>query len=593
MVGFMRKPQMINDPNAAPASLRADDVDLQAQEGDFIMGYPAMQQNGPKVRSLVEQAMLRAKDAGIKTKGYKKGDKVDILVHNGEMQIPNQLVKYIDGGYAKLKKLNTPSKYDEGDTVIAERAPYNPNVDFDNLIKAERAPYNRDSNVDYSYLKSGGLGGKTISDTDVEAMSDGLGGKTISDTDVEAMSNGLGGKTISDTDMSVMSEIQNEETKRNKYPVGHPTIGSMLFAGNNPVKGKMAWEKANKIMKNIFHKDSEFNDKPKQASNRLYAEAMTNLKSAIESGVDSKSLFNGDRLVNPEFLKNVARATELSHLIDKANFVSTGQRLQANFSLTPFGIKANYPHGTPALMGKGKEKITGFDNTERELNYAFDEGYNQEENFHRRDALRYQAKHNIKDDNINSSGGTGYSGSNHKIKFNKDYNMVFNYLKQDNVEGFSSEIYNDNGHPAIGYGHRLTSKAEVENYKRNNITQEEAEDLLAKDIMEAENNIRVVYNKFIKDKGFTGDAAKKFRELDVNRKAMLVEMSYNMGASKIAPDNKDGFPKFFEALAHNDYETMSKEYHRKGVSEDRNNEFLELFINPKLGKINLKERLNA
>ena len=94
MVGFMRKPQMINVPNAAPAYLRADDVDLQAQEGDFIIGYPAMQQNGPKVRSLVEQAMLRAKDAGVKTKGYKKGDKVDILVHNGEMQIPNQLVKY-------------------------------------------------------------------------------------------------------------------------------------------------------------------------------------------------------------------------------------------------------------------------------------------------------------------------------------------------------------------------------------------------------------------------------------------------------------------------------------------------------------------
>ncbi len=523
MVGFMRKPQMINDPNAAPASLRADDVDLQAQEGDFIMGYPAMQQNGPKVRSLVEQAMLRAKDAGVKTKGYKQGDKVDILVHNGEMQIPNQLVKYIDGGYATLKKLNKPSKYDEGDVV---------------------------------------------------------------------MPGGLDNKTISDTDMSVMSEIQNEETKRNKYPVGHPTIGSMLFAGNNPVKGKMAWEKANKIMQNIFHKDSEFNDKPKQASNRLYVEAMTNLKSAIESGVDSKSLFNGDRLVNPEFLKNVARATELSHLIDKANFVSTGERLQANFSLTPFGIKANYPHGTPALMGKGKEKITGFDNTERELNYAFDEGYNPEDNFHRRDALRYQAKHNIKDDNINSSGGTGYSGSDHTIKFNKDYNMVFNYLKQDNVEGFSEVIYDDNGYPAIGYGHRLTSKAEVEKYK-NGITQEEAEDLLAKDIMEAENNVRVVYNKFIKDKKFTGDAAKKFRELDVNRKAMLVEMSYNMGASKIAPDNKDGFPKFFEALAHNDYETMSEEYHRKGVSPDRNNEFLELFINPKLGKINLKERLNA
>ena len=544
MVGFMRKPQMINDPNAAPAPMRADDVDLQAQEGDFIMGYPAMQQNGPRVRSLVERAMLRAKDAGVKTKGYKQGDKVDILVHNGEMQIPNQLVKYIDGGYATLKKLNKPSKYDEGGRTISD-------TDMD---------------------------GRTIRDTD-------MGGRTISDTD-------MGGRTISDTDMSVMSEIQNKETKRNKYPVSHPTIGSMLFAGDNPVKGKMAWERANKIMKNIFHKDEEFNDKPKEANNRLYIEAMDNLKKAIESGVDSKSLFTGERLVNPEFLKNIARSTQLSHLIDKANWMATGKRLKPNFQLTPFGIKAIYEHGTPGLMGKGKEKITGFDNTERDLNYTFDESFNPEENFHRRDALRYQAKHNIKDDNINSSGGTGYSGADHTIKFNKDYNIVFNYLKEDNIEGFSEVIYDDNGYPAIGYGHRLTTKAQAEKYK-NGITQEEAEDLLAKDIMEAENNVRVVYNKFIKDKGFTGDAAKKFRELDVNRKAMLVEMSFNMGASKISPDNKDGFPKFFEALAHNDYETMSQEYHRKGVNETRNEEFLELFINPKLGKFNLKKRLNA
>jgi len=540
MVGFMRKPQMINDPTAAPSSQRADDVDLQAQEGDFIMGYPAMQQNGPRVRSLVEQAMLRAKNAGVKTKGYKQGDKVDILVHNGEMQIPNQLVNYIEGGYAELKKLNKPSKYDEGDVVIPG----------------------------------------------------GLGGRTISDTDMEAMSGGLGGRTISDTDMSQIDRIQQMETQRNKYPVGHPTIGSMLFAGDNPVNGKMSWERANKVMKNIFMKDKEFADKPKEANNRLYIEAMTNLKKAIESGVDTKSKFSGERLVNPEFLKNVARSTQLSHLIDKANFISTGERLQPVYNVTPFGIKAIYEKGTPGLMGKGKEKITGLDNTERNLSYSFDDAFNPEENFHRRDALRYQAKHNIKDDNINSSGGTGYSGADHKIKFNKDYNMVFNYLKQDNVEGFSEIIYDDAGHPAIGYGHRLTTKAQAEKYK-NGITQEEAEDLLAKDIMEAENNVRVVYNKFIKDKGFSGTAATKFRNLDVNRKAMLVEMSFNMGASKVSPDNKDGFPKFFEALAHNDYETMSQEYHRKGVSEDRNNEFLELFINPKLGKINLKERLNA
>ena len=57
------------------------------------------------------------------------------------MHIPNELVKYIDGGYASLKKLNAPSKYNTGDTIKAERAPYNPNVDFDNLIKAEPRKY--------------------------------------------------------------------------------------------------------------------------------------------------------------------------------------------------------------------------------------------------------------------------------------------------------------------------------------------------------------------------------------------------------------------------------------------------------------------
>ena len=108
---------MISDPTAAPASQRADDVNLQAETGDFIMGYPAMQQSGTRVRSLVEQAMLKAKDAGVKTKGYKEGDKVDILVHNGEMQIPNELIKYIEGGYTTLKKLNAPSKHREGDVV--------------------------------------------------------------------------------------------------------------------------------------------------------------------------------------------------------------------------------------------------------------------------------------------------------------------------------------------------------------------------------------------------------------------------------------------------------------------------------------------
>ena len=69
-------------------------------------------------------------------------------------------------------------------------------------------------------------------------------------------------------------------------------------------------------------------------------------------------------------------------------------------------------------------------------------------------------------------------------------------------------------------------------------------------------------------------------------------MAFNMGASKISPNNPKGFPKFFKALAHKDYETMKKEYHRKGVKEERNTEFLEKFIEPLSGEFNLKKILN-
>ena len=112
------------------------------------------------------------------------------------------------------------------------------------------------------------------------------------------------------------------------------------------------------------------------------------------------------------------------------------------------------------------------------------------------------------------------------------YNNIFNYLKQDNVEGFSEVIYNDNGYPAIGYGHRLTSKAEVEKYK-NGITQEEAEDLLAKDIMEAENNVRVVYNKFIKDKGSPSNWAFLIKSSLQSSKQLIRDQSQIFGCNCI------------------------------------------------------------
>ena len=146
--GSVRPASMINDPNAAPGYKRADDVAMEAEAGDFIMGYPAMQQNGVRVRSLVEQAMLRAKNSGVKIKGYKKGDKVDILAHNDEMHIPNELIPYVEGGYTTLKKLNKPSKHREGDAVKQEGFMEKPEQtqEQDNMLDSMQSRMNTSQN---------------------------------------------------------------------------------------------------------------------------------------------------------------------------------------------------------------------------------------------------------------------------------------------------------------------------------------------------------------------------------------------------------------------------------------------------------------
>ena len=582
MTGFIRQPKIINDPNAAPAAMRADDVDLQAQEGDFIMGYPAMQQSGPRVRSLVERAMLRAKDAGVKTKGYKHGDKVDILVHNGEMQIPNQLVKYIDGGYATLKKLNQPSKsgYKLGD-YITDRQAMNRET-----TRREKLRRYIDPNEDITARDFAISGGKADYDRR----------KKLEAIQLDKAIN----KDMHHPKEKIYSRMNNllDDSYQSSVPI--PNKGAVIFKGTKlNSKGQHLWNKADKIMKEIFNSKAVIK-KSNWANNLLSKEAMHNLKKGIENGVYAN--FKSDLLENKRFLVNVAKTTEMHHLMDKANWKKTGERLNTEFFITPKGLRVRYEKGTGDLFKSNEdEKRNYIHDKEIELDYKFDDNYNSDSNWHHRDGKRILAKYNIKDSGINSMGGTGYLGENHKIKFNKEYNMLFDYLKSTDIEGFESNIYSDGEKSAIGHGHRLT-KHEIQ---QNNLNKEftdidttKAEDLLAKDIMEAEKNVRVVYNNFIKKEGFTGNAAKSFKDLDANRRMILIEMAFNMGASKIDPYNKEtGFPRFFKALAHNDYEGMSAtnpdsgkpEYHRKGVSDNRNNKFFELFINRQKGDININE----
>ena len=571
MAGFMRQPQMINDPSAAPAAMRADDVDLQAQEGDFIMGYPAMQQSGPRVRSLVEQAMLRAKDKGVKTKGYKLGDKVDILVHNGEMHIPKQLVSHIDGGYTTLKKLNSPSKYAVGDYITDRQAMNKETIRRENLRRYI------DQTEDITARDFSISGRKEAEDKR----------KKREDLEFDRAIN----RDVHHPKEKIYSRMNNLLDESYQSSIPKPEKGAIVFTGKINTKGTHLWNNADKVVKEIFNSKAVI-QKPDWANQLLAKEAMHNLKKGIENGVYPN--FKSDLLKNKRFLLNIAKTTEMHHLMDKANWKKTGKRLNTEFFITPKGLRVRYEKGTGDLFKSNEDEQRNYiHDKEMELDYKFDDNYNTDSNWHHRDGKRILAKYNTKDSGINSMGGTGYSGENHKIKFNKEYNMLFDYLKSPDIEGFKPNIYSDGNASAIGHGHRLT-KHEIQ---QNNLNKEftdidttKSEDLLAKDIMEAEKNVKVVYNNFIKKERFTGQASTPFKDLDAHRRMVLIEMAFNMGASKIDPYTKEtGFPKFFKALAHNDYETMAKEYHRKGVSENRNNKFFELFINRQRGDININE----
>ena len=470
MVGFMRKPQMINDPNAAPASLRADDVDLQAQEGDFIMGYPAMQQNGPKVRSLVEQAMLRAKDAGVKTKGYKQGDKVDILVHNGEMQIPQELVPYVDGGYAELKKLNKPSKYDEGDTVTAERAPYNPDIDFDNLIKAEPAPNNPNSNVDYF-----------------------------------PMSNRQPG----------LEEFNNQ--------ISAPTQGAIEFEAG--YIGKKLWNQTGEKVKKIIN--TKAFDKGKYVNNMMYQETMSNLKNAIEKYGTKDT----EKLLDVSFLYNAIAGTETNYLMDKANFATGNGRLNSEIKIKDNSLEFIYPDGTPNLFGANDTPKTYHNRPDRQL--------------------------------------PGWDTT---------YEQLVDFLID--VEGFDAVPRKDGNQYVIGHGHKITEKDTelLEMIKQNGrITEDYANELLAADILIAQDDARANYNRHTKSKNFDN--------LDYNSKMILMEKNFHLGRTRASK-----YTNLSTAIQNGDWAAISEESKAKQKingkleftdgMQKRHNDFLKYFVTP-------------
>ena len=479
MVGFMRKPQMINDPNAAPASLRADDVDLQAQEGDFIMGYPAMQQNGPKVRSLVEQAMLRAKDAGVKTKGYKQGDKVDILVHNGEMQIPQELVPYIDGGYAELKKLNKPSKYDEGDTVIDDN-----NISSSSPYDSKFPPYK-------------------ILGEDTGKMDDWMQDKI---------------------DLS-KHHPQRKDLKLEEFnnQISAPTQGAIEFEAG--YIGKKLWNQTGEKVKKIIN--TKAFDKGKYVNNMMYQETMSNLKNAIEKYGTKDT----EKLLDVSFLYNAIAGTETNYLMDKANFATGNGRLNAEVKIKDNSLEFIYPDGTPNLFGANDTPKNYHDRPDRQL--------------------------------------PGWDTT---------YEQLVDFLID--VEGFDATPRRDGNQWVIGHGHKITEKDTelLEILKQNGrITEDYANELLAADILIAQDDARANYNKHTK--------SKTFDDLDYNSKMILMEKNFHLGRTRASK-----YINLSTAIQNGDWAAISEESKAKQKingkleftdgMQKRHNEFLKYFVTP-------------
>ena len=462
----MRQPKIINDPTAAPASLRADDVDLQAETGDFIMGYPAMQQQGPRVRSLVEQAVLKAKDAGVKTKGYKTGEKVDILVHNKEMHIPQELVPYIDGGYATLKKLNKPSKYDEGDTVR----------------KGFAEPAKLMSNIPDVFAEPA----KPIKNNNIKPF-----------------------------------PVSDRQPGLNFIPA--PNRGAVEF--ENEYIGSKLWNQTNKKVKKIIN--SKAFNKGKYINNMMHNETMTNLKNAIEKyGVNDT-----EKLLDVSFLFNAVAGTETNFLMDKVNFATGSGRLNAEVQVKENGLEFKYPNGTPNLFGANQKAKQYYDRPERNL-----------------------------------------------PGWNVVYEQLADFLIQ--AEGFDATPRQDGNQWVIGHGHKITENDTelLEMLKQNgNITEDYANELLAADILRAQDDARTNYNKHTK--------SKTFDDLDYNSKMILMEKNYHLGRTRAGK-----YEKLSTAIKNKDWAAIAEESKAKerisGKLEftdgmkNRHNKFLEYFVTP-------------
>jgi len=120
--------------------------------------------------------------------------------------------------------------------------------------------------------------------------------------------------------------------------------------------------------------------------------------------------------------------------------------------------------------------------------------------------------------------------------------LIFFLMEQ---EGFSPTPYDDLGHPAIGYGHRITP----EDGDLSIITEEEARRLLIKDCQAAAATAGVDFKRMV---------GQGMGKLPQRHRSALIEMVFNMGSLR-------GWPKFIAAIARQDIQGAIRESKRYAI----------------------------
>ena len=215
---------------------------------------------------------------------------MDILVHNGEMHIPNEIVKYIGGGYTTLKKLNAPSKHAAGETV---QEGFMQKPQDDKVLDEMQTNLNETKEV------------KSNLGENIELGEDNLLNKKIYPTE----------------------ELVGKEKKQNKNVFYRE--GWNFFEDKN-------WDIIKKKFKSLL--PTAYKNLHKTAYVNV---AMNDLKNALSgaSPESNRELLN--KLKNPKFLKQIHKASQMNMVMSNAHAIA-GKDLEYTTELSDNGLVYRY-----------------------------------------------------------------------------------------------------------------------------------------------------------------------------------------------------------------------------------------------------------